>query len=157
MAGGSAQEGLTSVFAPAPILVQFSNLYTLFLASTYSRPKTTIGSRGLNFRVRNENGCDPSDETLGTLHTNWCGVKNVQPVQSPCFVLGRTGVTPPTRHQGTISTSYLYNEKDAYFLVPPLTNTQYSNGIETTRNSMKDSFNRTLTIIFTDFLIRSAN
>ena len=32
------------------------------LAPTYSRLATTLGSGGLNFRVRNENGCDPSDK-----------------------------------------------------------------------------------------------
>ena len=32
------------------------------LAPSYSRLSTTIASRGLNFRVRKENGCDPSDE-----------------------------------------------------------------------------------------------
>ena len=34
------------------------------LAATYSRLATTIGADGLNFRVRKENGCDPSDEAL---------------------------------------------------------------------------------------------
>ena len=32
------------------------------LATSYSRLSTTIASRGLNCRVRNENGCDPSDK-----------------------------------------------------------------------------------------------
>ena len=31
-------------------------------AITYSRLATTIGAGGLNFRVRNENGCDPTAE-----------------------------------------------------------------------------------------------
>ena len=30
------------------------------LAATYSPLASTIGTTGLNFRVRNENGCDPS-------------------------------------------------------------------------------------------------
>src|SRR3989344_7021737 len=34
------------------------------LAPSYSRLSTTIASRGLNCRVRNENGWDPSDEAL---------------------------------------------------------------------------------------------
>ena len=34
------------------------------LAPSYSRLATTIASRGLNCRVRNENGCGPSDEAL---------------------------------------------------------------------------------------------
>ncbi len=29
---------------------------------TYSPLTSTIGSSGLNFRVRNENGCDPTDK-----------------------------------------------------------------------------------------------
>ena len=33
------------------------------LATSYSRLATTIASTGLNCRVRNENGCDPSDES----------------------------------------------------------------------------------------------
>src|SRR3989338_10983276 len=32
------------------------------LAPTYSRLSTTIGAGGLNFRVRKENGCDPTAE-----------------------------------------------------------------------------------------------
>ena len=32
------------------------------LAPTYSRLSTTIGAGGLNYRVRNENGCDPTAE-----------------------------------------------------------------------------------------------
>ena len=32
------------------------------LAPSYSRLSTTIASTRLNYRVRNENGCDPSDE-----------------------------------------------------------------------------------------------
>lgn len=32
------------------------------LAPTYSPLASTIGSRGLNCRVRKENGCDPSDK-----------------------------------------------------------------------------------------------
>jgi len=32
------------------------------LAPTYSPLASTIGSGGLNCRVRNENGCTPSDE-----------------------------------------------------------------------------------------------
>ena len=34
------------------------------LAPTYSCIATTIGSTGLNCRVRNENGCDPGDKAL---------------------------------------------------------------------------------------------
>src|SRR5262245_42408278 len=32
-----------------------------------SCPRSTIGSRGLNFRVRDGNGCDPSDTVTGKL------------------------------------------------------------------------------------------
>src|ERR1700733_3362870 len=43
-----------------------ARLFLLFvLATSYSRLSTTIASRGLNCRVRKENGCDPSDKSPG--------------------------------------------------------------------------------------------
>ena len=38
------------------------DLENFVLAVSYSRLATTIASTGLNFRVRKENGCDPSDK-----------------------------------------------------------------------------------------------
>lgn len=54
------------------------------LAPTYSPLASTIGSRGLNFRVRKENGCDPSDKAP------------TQNVQRPIFLSGN-----PLRNNGS--------------------------------------------------------
>ena len=64
----SAQVGLTAhrqACLPNK-LTERKLLFLLFvLATSYSRLATTIASRGLNCRVRKENGCGPSDKSPG--------------------------------------------------------------------------------------------
>ena len=49
---------------PAGLPVVEISFQCFVLAPSYSRLSTTIASGGLNCRVRNENGCDPSDKAL---------------------------------------------------------------------------------------------
>jgi len=82
------------------------SLQCFVLAPSYSRLSTTIASGGLNCRVRNENGCGPSDKALAQNTEEIISAdfttghrRNAWPVGSFAFLPGRTGVTPPPKHQ----------------------------------------------------------
>src|SRR3989338_561591 len=85
------------------------------LAPSYSCLTTTIASTRLNYRVRNENGCDPGDKALarntrysvfkfhyGAGRNGRTGSRFVQDLDWLQIAVPLGDVTPPPNHQHTI-------------------------------------------------------